>query len=235
MVCNRCKTVVHDILENMGLSVRKIDLGEIEIAEQLSSDQMKGLNEKLKLSGFEIIDDQKSKLIENIRKLLLELSQPKSNRGNRKISVLLEEQVKRDYKYLSNLFSGVEGQTIEHYFINLKIEKVKELLTYDEMSLNDIADEMNYSSVSHLSKQFKVITGFTPSEFKKLKTKKDEKNNSNYCDGIRMYFKCTNCNRKIRHNKCKLFIRVWSRSKRYSFAISFRCISINSFTWYFSF
>ena len=171
MVCNRCKTVVHDILENMGLSVRKIDLGEIEIAEQLSSDQMKGLNEKLKLSGFEIIDDQKSKSIENIRKLLLELSQPKSNRGNRKISVLLEEQVKRDYKYLSNLFSGVEGQTIEHYFINLKIEKVKELLTYDEMSLNDIADEMNYSSVAHLSKQFKVITGFTPSEFKKLKTK----------------------------------------------------------------
>ena len=171
MVCNRCKIVVSGIFQDVGITIQQMELGEIDLNQIPSEEKMNLLNKKLNEAGFEIIDDQKSKLIENIKRVLITLSQPNSTRDNKKISVLLEEELKKDYKYLSNLFSSVEGQTIEHYFINIKIEKVKELLTYDELSLNDVADSMNYSSVAHLSKQFKAITGFTPSKFKKLKIK----------------------------------------------------------------
>jgi AraC family transcriptional regulator len=169
MVCNRCIMVVKQELERHGLHPEKVSLGEVSIREEaLTDDQQNKLDAALVNLGFERIDDRKARLIESIKNRVIQVIHH-SDKVNLKVnwSSLLSEEMHYEYNYLSNLFSGVEGITLEQYIIKQKIEKVKELLFYDELSLSEIADKLGYSSVAHLSGQFKKITGFTPSEMKK--------------------------------------------------------------------
>lgn len=169
MVCNRCIMVVTQELEKHGLHPQKVSLGEVTIKEDhLSDDQQGKLDAALITLGFERIDDRKARLIESIKNKIIQTIHH-SERVDLKVnwSSLLAEEMHYEYNYLSNLFSGIEGITLEQYIIKQKIEKVKELLFYDELTLSEIADKLGYSSVAHLSGQFKKITGFTPSEMKK--------------------------------------------------------------------
>lgn len=169
MVCNRCITVVKQELERQGLHPQKMSLGEVVIAEDsLSDEQQNKLDAALIAHGFERIDDRKARLIESIKNKIIQLIHH-ADKLDLKLnwSTVLSDAVHYEYNYLSNLFSSVEGVTLEQYIIRQKIEKVKELLFYDELSLSEIADKLGYSSVAHLSGQFKKVTGFTPSEMKK--------------------------------------------------------------------
>jgi AraC-like DNA-binding protein len=172
MVCSRCRMVVREELLRQGLHPAEVELGEVEISEELNAQQKNKLNEGLLTFGFELIDDKKSRLIEKIKNEIVSLVHYSDEQLRTKLSVHIGEKLHHDYNYLSNIFSEVQGTTIEKYFIAQKIEKVKELLVYDELTLNEIADKLNYSSVSHLSKQFKKVTDLTPSHFKRLKEKK---------------------------------------------------------------
>lgn len=172
MVCNRCIKVVKDELEKSGYQPLKISLGEVELQDALTESEKQNLNNHLQTFGFEIIDDKKSRIITQIKSLIIELVHHKNNELNTNLSDYLCSKLHHDYSYLSTLFSEVEGTTIEKYFIAQKIEKVKELLVYDELSLSEISYELNYSSVGHLSNQFKKVTGLTPSYFKSIKNKK---------------------------------------------------------------
>jgi len=169
MVCNRCVMVVKQELERQGLHPEKVALGEVTLNEEnLTQDQENKLDNALVNLGFERIDDRKARLIEAIKNKVIQLIHH-TDKVDLKVnwSSLLSEEMHYEYNYLSNLFSSVEGVTLEQYIIKQKIEKVKELLFYDELSLSEIADKLGYSSVAHLSGQFKKITGFTPSEMKK--------------------------------------------------------------------
>lgn len=159
-------------LDKLGLHYTYIDYGEAEVKESLSSEQEYQLNTGLKKSGLELMDDKKSMLIEKIKILIVELVHYSDEPLKKNLSDYLSEKLNYDYTYLANLFSEVQGTTIEKFFINHKIERVKELLVYDELNLKEIAFKMHYSSVAHLSSQFKKLTGFTPSHFKQLKHKK---------------------------------------------------------------
>lgn len=172
MVCRRCIMVVRHELEKLGLHPLTLELGEVEIQESNIDHVIEDLSMNLQSLGFSIIDDKKSKTIDKIKNLIIDLVQNKNNEINTNLSVYLTEHLTQDYGSLSKLFSEVEGTTIEKYFIYLKIEKVKELLMYDELTLNEIAILLNYSSVAHLSNQFKKVTGFSASYFKQLKEKK---------------------------------------------------------------
>ena len=170
MVCNRCIRVVKEELTNLGLIVKNIELGRVEITGQPESVSNDKIRDVLKENGFELIDDKKSRLIGQIKTIVIEfIHHNKEKAEHINFSDFLSKEVGYDYSYLSNLFSSVEGTTIEKYIINQKIEKVKELLVYDELSLNEIAYEIGYSSVQHLSNQFKKITGLSPTHFKKIK------------------------------------------------------------------
>ena len=171
MVCNRCKYVVETEIQKLGFTIVNSELGEVTVKQEVKAEQLRTIREVLASFGFVLIDSQKSKLIEQIKKALIELTEPNTN-SKKKISVILSDSLSRDYTYLSNLFSEVEGQTIEKYLINLRIERVKELLMYDELSLSEITWQMGYSSVSHLSKQFKDVTGFTTTHYKEIKENK---------------------------------------------------------------
>ena len=172
MVCNRCKMAVDSTIKNAGYHINKLELGEIDIEEELDKRQIDELNAGLKRLGFDIIDDRKSRLVEKIKNIIIELVHHSDNHLSVNLSSLLVDQLHYDYNYLSNLFSEVEGSTIEKYLINQKIEKVKELLTYDELTLSQIAYKMDYSSPAYLSSQFKKVTGLTPGHFKKIKAQK---------------------------------------------------------------
>lgn len=172
MVCSRCKMVVKSELEKLGLQLLAVDLGEIETVEPISTQQKSEIAEHLKSFGFELIDDKKSRLIDRIKILIIELVHQKNAQLKSNLSDYLSENLAQDYSSISNLFSEVEDTTIEKYFINQKIERVKELILYDELTLNEIAFQMNYSSLAYLSNQFKKITGFSPSHYKQLKDKK---------------------------------------------------------------
>jgi AraC-like DNA-binding protein len=172
MVCSRCKMAVKTELEKLHLHPVSIELGEVEIQENDIDAVKKGLLTNLQSLGFDLIDDKKSKTIEKIKGLVIDLVQNKNNGIDINLSGYLAHELMQDYSSLSNLFSEVEGITIEKYFILHKIEKVKELLMYNEMSLSEIAYHLHYSSVAHLSNQFKKVTGFSPSYFKQLKDKK---------------------------------------------------------------
>ncbi|VXC07973.1 AraC family transcriptional regulator [Flavobacterium sp. 9AF] len=173
MVCNRCILVVKTELEKLGCTIVSVELGEVIFKDQISQMEKEAISQKLRLFGFEILDDNNSKIIEKIKTLLIDLVQFKNNLLKLTLSDYLSQELHQDYSKLSNLFSHIEGISIEKYFINLKIEKVKELIVYNELSLSEIADALNYSSVSHLSNQFKKVTGFSPSYFKSLnKTKR---------------------------------------------------------------
>ena len=172
MVCSRCKMVVNEQLIKFGLHPVNVELGEVIISEEINETQKKQLNQVMLSFGFVLIDDKKSRIIEKIKNAIIELVRYSEEQLKTNLSEHISSQLNHDYNYLSNLFSEVEGATIEQYFIAQKIEKVKELLVYDELSLSEIALQMNYSSVSHLSKQFKKVTGFTPTYFKQLKERK---------------------------------------------------------------
>ena len=172
MVCNRCKMVVKSEIEKFGLHPSSVELGEVEITEELSEQKKNQLNEQLLLFGFALMDDKKIRIIEKVKNLIVDLVQNKNSQLKTNLSDYLSSELHHDYTYITNLFTQVEGTTIEQYFITQKIERVKELLVYDELSLSEIAYQLNYSSVSHLSKQFKKVTGLTPSHFKQLKENK---------------------------------------------------------------
>lgn len=172
MVCSRCKMVVKSELEKLGLQLLAVDLGEVEIVAPISAQLKSEIAERLKGFGFELIDDKKSRLIDKIKTLIIELVHQQNAQLNTNLSDYLSKNLAQDYSSLSNLFSEVEDTTIEKFFINQKIEKVKELLLYDELTLSEIAFQMNYSSVAYLSNQFKKVTGFSPSHYKQLKDKK---------------------------------------------------------------
>lgn len=159
-------------VEKVGLLTISVELGEIELIGQPSELQLEQLNRSLKLLGFEIIDDKKIKLIEKIKNAIVKLVHHSDPDLKTNLSTYITSQIHQDYNYLSNLFSEVEGTTIEKYFISHKIEKVKELLVYNELTLSEIAEMLGYSSVAYLSNQFKKVTGLTPSFFKSLKENK---------------------------------------------------------------
>jgi hypothetical protein len=172
MVSIRCKMLVKSELEKLQLDYKVIELGEAVLPEKIPDEKRDALKTALQKWGLELMDDKRSILIEKIKNVIIEMVHyadelPKTNYSDY-ISVKLEQ----DYTYLANLFSEVVGTTIEHFIIGHKIERVKELLVYDEMSLTEIAEKLHYSSVAHLSNQFKKVTGLTPSHFKHLKRKR---------------------------------------------------------------
>ena len=169
MVCNRCVMVVKQELERQGLHPTRVTLGQVTLEEgNLSKEQLDSLDNALTSLGFERIDDRKARLIEALKNIVIKMIHH-TEKVDLKFnwSTVLSEELHYEYNYLSNLFSSVEGITLEQYIIRQKIEKVKELLFYDEMTLSQIASRLGYSSVAHLSAQFKKVTGFTPSEMKK--------------------------------------------------------------------
>lgn len=169
MVCSRCKMVVKSELIKFGLHPSAVELGEATVKEELNDKQKKQLDKILISFGFALLDDKKSRTIEKIKNAIVELVHYSEEQLQTKLSEHISHQLNHDYNYLSNLFSEVEGTTIEKYFIAQKIERVKELLIYDELSLSEIALKLNYGSISYLSKQFKKVTGLTPTHFKQLK------------------------------------------------------------------
>lgn len=172
MVCSRCEMVVRTVFEKMGIPILSMQLGEVEVSKNLEETEKQLLSENLKSLGFELLDDKISKTIERIKNLIIDVVHYQNEKLKINLSSYIVEDLKQDYSALSNLFSETEGITIEHYFIAQKIEKVKELLIYNELSLSEIAFQLNYSSVAHLSNQFKKTTGITPTQFKQLKDKK---------------------------------------------------------------
>lgn len=170
MVCQRCILAVEEILIKLSIPFVQVSIGEIYLAEGISKEQNGLLSTNLVKIGLELIDNRMQGMVEKIKQLVLMRARKEADAKDRKIklSVLLAENLHHEYTYLSSLFSAIEGRTIENYFIEQRIEKVKELLVYNEMTLSEIAFELEYSSVAHLSNQFKKITGLTPSHFKQV-------------------------------------------------------------------
>jgi AraC-like DNA-binding protein len=169
MVSLRCKMAVKEKLEKLGADIVSIELGMVEIAHSLSEQQREQFKKDLLRSGLELMDDKKAILIEKIKNLIIEMVHYSDEMPNVNFSNFISENLGYNYNYLANIFSEVKGVTIEHYIISQKIERVKELLLYDELNLSEISYKLNYSSVAHLSNQFKKVTGLTPTFFKHLK------------------------------------------------------------------
>lgn len=172
MVCDRCKMAVKYELMKLGIKPIRVDLGEVETEDDLMEIQYQKFAEILKEYGFEMIDKSNARIIEKIKNTVIELVHGSNETIKINYSAYIEGKLKKKYNYLSNLFSEIEGITIEQFIIFQKIERVKELLVYNELSLSEIADKLGYSSVAHLSTQFKKTTGLTPSYFKSVKDKK---------------------------------------------------------------
>ena len=172
MVSQRCKMMVIDELKKVGVQYTTVDLGMVETLQDLSEQQRSLLRENLLKSGLELLDDKKSILIERIKNLIVEMVHYSDQLPNLNYSEYISDKLQYDYTYLSNIFSEVKGTTIQQFIIIHKIERVKELLLYDELNLTEIAYKLQYSSVAHLSNQFKKVTGLSPSFFKKLKQKR---------------------------------------------------------------
>jgi YesN/AraC family two-component response regulator len=172
MVCNRCIMVVQQVFENLSYPPVRISLGNVETLIPISDGELKRLRKVLESYGFELIDDSKSRIIEKIKNIVIQSVHHSHDDLKVNYSEYIESHLNRDYAYLSCLFSEVEGTTIEKYIILQKIERVKELLVYDELTLSEIANQMGYSNVAYLSNQFKKITGLTPSHFKQVKENK---------------------------------------------------------------
>jgi len=172
MVSLRCKLIVKSELEKMRLHFTVVELGEVEIMENLSGEQQKQLKTSLLSFGLELLEDKKSMLIERIKTIIIEMIHYTDDPPLLNFSAYLSEKLNYDYNYLSNLFSEVKGTTIEHFIIAHKIERAKELLIYNQLTLTEIAEKLHYSNVAHLSNQFKKVTGLTPTFFKKMKHKR---------------------------------------------------------------
>ncbi|HEX8061460.1 MAG TPA: AraC family transcriptional regulator [Cyclobacteriaceae bacterium] len=167
MVCDRCRMSVAQALEDMKVPYRRVDLGEVELVNEPGEKFLTEFREKVVALGFEVIEDKNSRVISKVKAAVIDLIRKDTSRKI-KLSSYLSELLNKDYNAISSLFSQVEGTTIEHFFILQKIEYVKELLAYDELSLSEIAHKLQYSSVQHLSNQFKKVTGLTPSHFKSI-------------------------------------------------------------------
>jgi len=172
MVCLRCKLVVEMELKQLGLHPVSVELGEADIQEELSSAQLTRFNDQLRQCGLELMDDHKSILVEKVKTLIIELVQEHNAELSTNLSDYLSDRLNHDYTYLANLFSEVKGTSIEKFFLAHKIERVKELLIYEDLTLSEIADMLHYSSVAHLSGQFHKLTGLTPTHFRQLKDKR---------------------------------------------------------------
>jgi AraC-like DNA-binding protein len=172
MVSNRCKMAVKQELKKLGLHFIVVDLGEVDIMENISMEKRSILKANLLHSGLELMDDKKAMLIEKIKNIIIEMVHYTDENIKVNFSNYLSEKMNHDYTYLSNLFSEVQGTTIEHFIISHKIERIKELIIYGEQNITEIAWKMGYSSVAHLSSQFKKVTGLSPSHFKQLKDKR---------------------------------------------------------------
>ncbi|WP_018338196.1 helix-turn-helix transcriptional regulator [Butyricimonas synergistica] len=169
MVCNRCILVVTEMLKDLHLTPLKVELGMAIVQEQLQPADRETIKAALEKYGFELIDDKRMRMIEQIRTAIIELVHYEDNTSKLKLSEYLKEKCHYDYSFLSKLFSEVNGISIEKYYIAQKVERIKELLVYDELSISEIADLLQYSSVAHLSTQFHNVTGMSPSQFKRLK------------------------------------------------------------------
>lgn len=172
MVCQRCIMTVENILRNLHIPFNKVSLGEVQPEQKLSEKELKEIDKALNEVGFELIDTRVNKIIEDIKQALMEYLNLGMDSQDLKLSSFITNKIHYDYSYLSDLFSSVEGKTIEQFFILQRIEKVKELLVYDQLSLTEISYQTGFSSVHHLSAQFKKVTGLTPSHFKKIGNKK---------------------------------------------------------------
>jgi len=172
MVCIRCQMVVKSELEKLALEYTVVKIGEANIKGQVSDEILELLDKALRKSGLQLMDNKKSILVEKIKNAIIDLVHYTEDQIKVNLSDYLCEKLNHDYTYLANLFSEVKGVTIEQFYLSHKIEKVKELIVYDELNLTEIAYKMHYSSVAHLSNQFKKITGLTPSHFKELKNKR---------------------------------------------------------------
>ena len=168
MVCDRCVMTVESILKNQNIPFSNVRLGEVELNRKLTNKELEAFNSALQKVGFELTDTRLNKIIETIKTAVLKYIQSGLDSQKQKLSSFITQDLPYDYSYLSDLFSSVEGKTIEQYFILQRIEKVKELLVYDQLSLTEISYETGFSSVHHLSSQFKKVTGLTPSYFKKI-------------------------------------------------------------------
>lgn len=169
MVCIRCKMIVEAELVKLGIEYLTVDLGQVETVKSLDSDQISLFEKALNRSGLELMDDKKSILIERIKRIVIETVHYSETKLRTNLSDHISDVLGYDYTYLANLFSEVNGTTIEQFYLNHKIEKVKELLVYNELNITEIAFLMDYSSVAHLSNQFKKFTGLSPSHFKRLR------------------------------------------------------------------
>jgi AraC-like DNA-binding protein len=172
MVSTRCKMMVKEALRKLGLHFIVVDLGVVDVMEVLTDRQKESLRVMLSNAGLELMDDKKAMLIEKIKKVIIEMVHYAEELPKTNFSDFISTKLDYDYTYLANLFSEVQGTTIEQYIISHKIERIKELIVYGEMNITEIANNMNYSSVAHLSSQFKKATGLTPSHFKQLKEKR---------------------------------------------------------------
>lgn len=172
MVCDRCRFVVQKGFLDLGIEPLSVRLGEVTLQNPLNQEQASKVVAMLESYGFALIDDRKIRLIEQVKNLIIDLIYNANSELKINLSDYLVKHIHYDYNYISSLFSEVEDTTIGKYFIAQKIERVKELLAYDELTLNEIAFQLNYSSVAHLSSQFKKVTGFTPSHFKQIKENK---------------------------------------------------------------
>ena len=170
MVCHRCELAVEDVLKSAFIPFEKVVIGEIHLVEELSQQENELLGKSLAAIGLELIDNRLGGTIEKLKQLVIKKARNEVDEKENKLrlSVYLSQNLHHEYSYLSSLFSSVEGRTIENYFIEQRIEKVKELLVYNEMTLSQIAFDMEYSSVAHLSNQFKKITGLTPTHFRQV-------------------------------------------------------------------
>lgn len=172
MVSARCKMVVKDELKKLGWHFIVVDLGEVEIMENISAEQREQLKIVLLASGLELMDNKRAILIEKIKNVIIEMVHHADEMIKTNFSDFLSKKLDHDYTYMANLFSEIQGTTIEQFIISHKIERIKELIIYDELNITEIAWKMNYSSVAHLSNQFKKMTGLSPSHFKQLKDKR---------------------------------------------------------------
>ena len=172
MVSNRCKIVVKEVLKELGLHFILVDLGEVEIMEDISNEQREQLQLALRESGLELMDNKRAILIEKIKNVIIEMVHHSDEVIKVNFSEYLAEKLDYDYTYLANLFSEVQGTTIAQFLISHKVERIKELIIYGELSISEIAWKMNYSSVAHLSNQFKKVTGLSPSHYKQLRDKR---------------------------------------------------------------
>ncbi len=172
MACLSCKVVIKDALQELDILPVKVEMGEIETKEDLSEDEKKILNSKIRKAGLELLETKQGILIEKIKKTVVDYVYHSEEKENINFSDLLSKKLNYSYGYLANFFSEVEANTIEQYVISMKIERIKEMIMFEEFTLTEIAYKLHYSSVAHLSAQFKKVTGLTPSHFKSLKKKR---------------------------------------------------------------